>query len=88
MTLKIDSLGALGFFLIGLVVGGFLFVILFINFDKFDKVEINFDEMCFSLPEGDLRNGVFNYCKYVDDDCWKDFMEWSGGKGLYWNANQ
>lgn len=41
-------------------------------------------EMCFTNEEGDLRNGVLDYCKYLDNDCWNGFLNLSGGKGLYW----
>jgi len=65
----------------GIVIGAIFTAILFSN----EQSKIDKDKMCFSLEEGDLRNGVLSFCKYVDEDCYKDFINWSGGKGLYWN---
>ncbi len=42
------------------------------------------NQMCFTNEEGDLRNGVLDYCKYLDNDCYRGFLNWSGGNGLYW----
>ncbi len=50
--------------------------------------ELSKDEMCFTNSEGDLRNGVLNYCKYINNGCYSGFLNWSKEKGLYWNNDR
>ena len=57
----------------------------YFNFIEEKFLEYN---MCFPRQQGDLLNGVFTYCRWKDADCYEGFLEWSGGKGLYWNNSK
>lgn len=60
------------------------FLLIGFNYDD-TKLDIDNDMMCFPKEEGDFMIGITMYCKYIDEDCYDSFVNWSDGKGLYWN---